>query len=108
MNFLKVNIKIIKQYIFKKKHIRTYTRKSVGKCDKNYKKWWKKSCQIENKIIEDLMWHGARVYNTLLHELREVRRKIDKEKSINMIQIAIYKEYREDNWHSEYLHSHTL
>ncbi len=54
------------------------------------------------------MWHGARVYNTLLHELREVRRKIDKEKSINMIQIAIYKEYREDNWHSEYLHSHTL
>ena len=62
----------------------------------------------KNKIIEDLMWHGVRVYNTLLHELREVRRKIDKEKSINMIQIAIYKEYREDNWHSEYLHSHTL
>ncbi len=62
----------------------------------------------KNKIIEDLMWHGVRVYNTLLHELREVRRKIDKEKSINMIKTEIYKEYRENNWHSEYLHSHTL
>lgn len=61
-----------------------------------------------NKIIEDIMWHGAKVYNTLLYELREEKREIDKEKSINIIQTPIYKEYRRKNWHSEYLHSHTL
>lgn len=61
-----------------------------------------------NKIIEDIMWHGAKVYNTLLYELREEKREINKEKSINIIQTPIYKEYRKENWHSEYLHSHTL
>lgn len=61
-----------------------------------------------NKIIEEIMWHGAKVYNTLLYELREEKREIDKEKSINIIQTPVYKEYRRKNWHSEYLHSHTL
>ncbi len=63
---------------------------------------------IQKDIVNDLMWHTTKVYNILLHEIREKERYIDVNKSINIIQTPIYKEYRENNWHSEYLHSHTL
>lgn len=64
--------------------------------------------ELAEKIIKDIMWNGARVYNTVLYELREGKRKIDEKKSINIIQTPIYKEYQKENWHSEKLHSHTL
>lgn len=64
--------------------------------------------RMQKDIVNDLMWHTTKVYNILLHELREKERYIDENKSINIIQTPIYNEYRESNWHSEYLHSHTL
>jgi len=67
-----------------------------------------KGAKREKEIIEDLMWHSTKVYNMLLYELREHERYIDINKRINQIQTEIYKEYREKNWHSKYLHSHTL
>ena len=63
---------------------------------------------MQKEIINDLMWHTTKVYNILLHELREKEKYIDANKSVNIIQNPIYKEYRQNNWHSEYLHSHTL
>lgn len=63
---------------------------------------------MQREIINDLMWHTTKVYNILLHELREKEKYIDANKSVNIIQNPIYKEYRQNNWHSEYLHSHTL
>lgn len=63
---------------------------------------------IQKDIIEDLQWHTTKVYNILLHELREKERYIDENKSINIIATPIYNEYRKNNWHSEYLYSHTL
>ncbi len=67
--------------------------------------------KIDNKqkeILKDIMWHITKVYNTLMYEIREKGRQIDVNKSINIISSPIYKEYRENNWHSKYLHSHTL
>ena len=63
---------------------------------------------IQKEIINDLMWHMTKVYNILLHKLREKEKYIDANKSVNIISTPIYKEYRQNNWHSEYLHSHTL
>ena len=62
----------------------------------------------EIEILKDIMWHSKKVYNILLHEIREHKRKIDTSKGLNIISSKIYKEYRESNWHSQYLHSHTL
>lgn len=61
-----------------------------------------------SEILNDLMWHTEKIYNTLLYELKESKREINKNISINIIQTGIYKEYRENNWHSKYLHSHTM
>jgi len=63
---------------------------------------------IQKEIINNLMWHMTKVYNILLHKLREKEKYIDANKSVNIISTPIYKEYRQNNWHSEYLHSHTL
>ena len=62
----------------------------------------------QKEIIEEIMWHATKVYNMVLYELREEKRKIDVNKSINIIQTEIYKEERKNNWHSKYMHSHTL
>ena len=62
----------------------------------------------QKEIIEEIMWHATKVYNMVLYELREGKRKIDVNKSINIIQTEIYKEERKNNWHSKYMHSHTL
>ena len=62
----------------------------------------------EKAIIEDLMWHTSKVYNTLLYELKEKQEIVNYSGSINVQSSKIYKRYRQDNWHSEYLHSHSL
>ena len=59
-------------------------------------------------IINELGWHIEKVYNSLLYEVRENKRYIDLSKSLNILSSEIYKEYRNTNWHSKYLHSHTL
>lgn len=59
-------------------------------------------------IINELGWHIEKVYNSLLYEVRENKRCIDLSKSFNILASKIYMEYRNTNWHSKYLHSHTL
>ena len=48
----------------------------------------------QKQIIEEIMWHATKVYNMVLYELREGKRKIDVNKSIKIIQTEIYKEER--------------
>ena len=67
--------------------------------------------KIENKnldIIKDLQWHVKKVCNMLLYDIREGKEKIDVNKNLNIISSKIYKDYRKNNWHSNYLHSHML
>ena len=45
----------------------------------------------QKEIIEEIMWHATKVYNMVLYELREEKRKIDVNKSINIIQTEIQK-----------------
>ena len=59
-------------------------------------------------ITNELSWHVEKVYNSLLYEIRENKRYIDLNKSLNILSSGIYKDYRTNNWHSKYLHSHTL
>ena len=63
---------------------------------------------VQKNIINDLSWHVEKVYNTLLYEIYEHKRYIDLNKSLNILSSGIYKEYRANNWHGKYLHSHTL
>ena len=67
-----------------------------------------KTNEKNKNIINELAWHVEKVYNSLLYEIRENKRYIDLSKSLNILSSGIYKEYRENNWHSKYLHSHTL
>ena len=72
-------------------------------------KW--KITKIEDKnldIIKDLQWHVKKVCNMLLYDIREGKEKIDVNKSLNIISSKIYSDYRVNNWHSKYLHSHML
>ena len=62
----------------------------------------------QEEIIKDLEWHTKKVMNMLLYEIRGGKEKIDERKSINIIATPIYRRYREENWHSKYLHSHML
>ena len=67
--------------------------------------------KIGNKnldIIKDLQWHVKKVCNMLLYDIREGKEKIDVNKNLNIISSKIYKDYRKNNWHSNYLHSHML
>ena len=67
--------------------------------------------KIGNKnldIIKDLQWHVKKVCNMLLYDIREGKGKIDVNKNLNIISSKIYKDYRKNNWHSNYLHSHML
>ena len=63
---------------------------------------------IQKEIIEDIMWHCEKVYNTINYDIYQGKEKISLEKSLNIQSSKIYKKYREENWHSRYLHSHTL
>ena len=67
--------------------------------------------KIGNKnldIIKDLQWHVKKVCNMLLYDIREGKEKIDVNKNLNIISSKVYKDYRKNNWHSNYLHSHML
>ena len=63
---------------------------------------------IKINIVKELIWHVEKVMNTLMYELKEKQRIIDFNNSLNVISSKIYREYRENNWHSKYLHSHML
>ena len=68
----------------------------------------KNANKIQNDIILDLIWHTKKISNTLLYDIREGKESIDLTKSLNIISSNIYTNYRKNNWHSEYLHSHML
>ena len=62
----------------------------------------------QEKIIKELMWHSSKVYNMLNYDVKEGREKIKTNGILNVEGSRIYKKYRKENWHSEYLHSHAL
>ena len=62
----------------------------------------------QKEILEEIMWHCAKVYNMLNYDIQEGIEKVNVQKSMNIESSKIYKKYREENWHSKYLHSHTL
>ena len=62
----------------------------------------------QEKIIREIKWHCSKVYNTFNYEVREGKVDIGKIKRVNEDSSKIYKKYREENWHSKYLNSHTL
>ena len=64
--------------------------------------------ETQEKIIKEIKWHVNKVYNILNYSIREGKREINFKGGTNEEMYKIYKEYREKNWHSEYLHSHTL
>ena len=59
-------------------------------------------------ILKDIVWHSEKVMNMLMYDINERKVKLDFNKTINILSSEIYKEYRKSNWHSKYLHSHTL
>ena len=64
--------------------------------------------KTQKEIIEDIMWHCEKVYNTLNYNIYQGTELISLKESLNMQGSKIYKKYRNSNWHSKYLHSHTL
>ena len=62
----------------------------------------------QKDIIEEIMWHCEKVYNMLNYDIYQGKETILLKNSINVQSSKIYKKYRELNWHSKYLHSHTL
>ena len=62
----------------------------------------------QKEILEEIMWHCAKVYNMLNYDIQQGVEKVNVQNSINIESSKIYKKYREENWHSKYLHSHTL
>ena len=62
----------------------------------------------QKEILEEIMWHCAKVYNMLNYDIQQGIEKVNVQKSLNIESSKIYKKYREENWHSKYLHSHTL
>ena len=64
--------------------------------------------ETQEKIIKEIKWHVNKVYNILNYSIREGKREINFKGGTNEEMYKIYKEYREKNWHSIYLHSHTL
>lgn len=64
--------------------------------------------ETQEKIMKEIKWHVNKVYNILNYSIREGKREINFKGGTNEEMYKIYKEYREKNWHSIYLHSHTL
>ena len=56
---------------------------------------------IQKEIIEDIIWHCEKVYNTINYDIYQGKEKISLEKSLNIQRSKIYKKYRERNWHSK-------
>ena len=67
-----------------------------------------KADKTQKEIIEEIMWHCEKVYNILNYDIYQGKETISLKNSINVQSSKIYKKYRELNWHSKYLHSHTL
>ena len=67
-----------------------------------------KPSKSQEKIIKELMWHSSKVYNMLNYDVKEGKEKINTNGILNVEGSRIYKKYRKENWHSEYLHSHML
>ena len=67
-----------------------------------------KANRSQKEIIEEIMWHCEKVYNMLNYDIYQGKETISLKNSINVQSSKIYKKYRELNWHSKYLHSHTL
>ena len=63
--------------------------------------------EIQEKIIKEIKWHCSKVYNTFNYAIREGKVDVSKIKRVNEDGGKIYKNYRDENWHSKYLHSHT-
>ena len=64
--------------------------------------------ETQEKIIKEIKWHCSKVYNTFNYEIREGKVDVRKIERVNEDSSKIYKRYRKENWHSKYLHSHTL
>lgn len=64
--------------------------------------------KIRKEIIDEIMWHSAKVYNTLNYDIQQGKEKFNVKGNMNIECSKIYKKYRKENWHSKYLHSHTL
>ena len=64
--------------------------------------------KTQDKIVNELMWHSSKVYNMLNYNVKEGKEKINTNGILNLEGSRIYKKYRKENWHSEYLHSHAL
>ena len=64
--------------------------------------------ETQEKIVREIKWHVSKVYNTLNYSIREGKSGIDFKEKTNEEMYKIYRKYRENNWHSKYLHSHTL
>ena len=67
-----------------------------------------KANNTQKEIIEEIMWHCEKVYNMLNYDIYQGTETISLKNNINVQSSKIYKKYRELNWHSKYLHSHTL
>ena len=64
--------------------------------------------KTQEEIVKEIMWHSSKIYNILNYEVKEGKEKINTKGSLNAEGSRIYKRYRRENWHSKYLHSHTL
>ncbi len=64
--------------------------------------------KMQKEILDEIMWHCSKVYNIFNYELQQGKEVINVKENINVQSSKIYKRYREENWHSKYLHSHTL
>lgn len=64
--------------------------------------------KLQKEIIEETTWHCVKIYNILNYEIEQGKQRIYSNSSINIQSSKIYKRYREENWHSKYLHSHTM
>lgn len=62
----------------------------------------------QKEILDELMWHTTKVYNMVLYEIKEGQVVVDESKTLNIASNPIYMNERKNNWHSKYLHSHTL
>ena len=62
----------------------------------------------QDKIIKELMWHVSKVYNMLNYNVKERKEIININAILNVEGSRIYKKYRKENWHSDYIHSHML
>ena len=68
----------------------------------------KKINNSQKEILDELSWHVSKVYNMVLYDIKEGIEKINDIGNLNVISTPIYRRYRKENWHSKYLHSHTL